>query len=199
MRILHDEMALREETRALEQARPALEMDAHKRQSLWLADTQGDLAERVEATTRKIRELPDGDALFAKEINLLTRVQQVMVEAQQLLGRHITGSETIAAETEAIELLLQTRRINPKRGGGGGSSPGGGGTGDTDQSALAVLGFGEERQAGPTFRNVHQATGVSGRELPAEYRHGLDAFFEALEKSGAAGPDSQGPLRRVPP
>ena len=114
MRILHEEMELREETRALEQARPALEMDAHKRQSQWLADTQGELAERVEATTRKIRELPDGDALFASEINLLTRVQQVMLEAQQLLGRHITGPETIAAETEAIELLLQTRRINPK-------------------------------------------------------------------------------------
>jgi hypothetical protein len=188
MRILHEEMELREETRALEQARPALATVAHGDQAQVLAETQDALAERVAGVHGKIRDLPDGETGFAREIALLTRVQQVMLDAHQLLARHVTGAETIAAETEAIELLLQSRRINPKSGGGGGSSPGGGGIGDTSQSALALLGIGQERQAAVVTRHVHQATGVSGMELPAEFRQGLDAFFQALEQSGAAGP-----------
>ena len=186
MRILHEEMELREETRALEQARPALELDAFATQALALADTQGVLATRVGAVTEKITELPESRAKFAREMALLMRVEEVMLEARQLLARPDTGPEAIAAETEAIELLLQARRINPKSGGGSGSSPGGGGTGDTQQSALALLGSGAERQSGVNPRAVRQSTGVSGAELPAEFRQGLDAFFEALEKSGAA-------------
>ena len=50
-----------------------------------------------------------------------------MDEATEILARPETGSPAIAAETEAIELLLQSKRINPKGGGGGGSNPGGGG------------------------------------------------------------------------
>ena len=187
MRILHEEMELREETRALEQMKPALEQEAFVEQANLLADTQGELAVRVDAVIEKICEVPEGDAKFPREIALLTRVEEVMLEAQQLLASPETGAETIAAETEAIELLLQARRINPKGGGGGGSSPGGGGSGDTDQSALALLGSGAEAKAGSSARSVRQSTGVTGVDLPAEYRQGLDAFFEALEKSGAAG------------
>ncbi len=188
MRILHEEMELREETRALEQAKPALDQDAYLQQANQLADTQAELASRVGDVTEKIRALPESEAKFAREMALLTRVEEVMVEAQQLLVTPETGAETIAAETEAIELLLQTKRINPKGGGGGGgSSPGGGGTGKTDQSALALLGSGAETKADTASRSVRQSTGVSGIELPAEFRQGLDAFFEALERSGTAG------------
>ena len=54
-----------------------------------------------------------------------------MSDATEILARPETGGPAIAAETEAIELLLQSQRINPKGGGGGGSTPGGGGTGTT--------------------------------------------------------------------
>jgi hypothetical protein len=148
-----------------------------------LAETQSELAQRVAKVVSDLRELPEGAAKFGKEIALLTRVEQVMHEATGLLERPETGPETIAAETEAIELLLQAKRINPKAGGGGGSSPGGGGTGTTEQSALALLGSGDERNATVADRNVSQATGVSGSQLPAEFRGGLDAYFGALEAS----------------
>ena len=187
MRILHREMELREETRALEQAEPALEPDAYSTQANSLADTQRELVSRVGDVMEKIRELPDGPVNFARDIAILSRVEEVMREARRLLASPETGPETIAAETEAIELLLQARRINPKGGGSGGASPGGGGTGNTDQSALALLGSGEESEAVYSPRSVRQATGLSGVELPAEYRHGLDLFFEALDKSGTAG------------
>ena len=71
-----------------------------------------------------------------------------MDEATEILARPETGSPAIAAETEAIELLLQSKRINPKGGGGGGSSPGGGGERHDQDSALALLGGGAEREGG---------------------------------------------------
>ncbi len=42
-----------------------------------------------------------------------------MLEASVILEAPETGPTAIAAETEAIELLLQSKRINPKGGGGG--------------------------------------------------------------------------------
>ena len=105
-----------------------------------------------------------------------------------MLARPETGPEAIAAETEAIELLLQARRINPKGGGGGGGgSPGGGGGGEADQSALALIGAGSERDAKTEVRSVGQATGGSGSGFPAEFRSGLDAYFGALEASRSNG------------
>ena len=62
-----------------------------------------------------------------------------MDEATEILADP-RPAPAIAAETEAIELLLQSKRINPTGGGGGGSSPGGGGQGTTNDSALALVG-----------------------------------------------------------
>ncbi len=190
MKILEREIGLREETRALEQVRSILQAEDFAEQAQPLADTQLELQERVAVVTRKIRELPDGEAAFGREIALLSRVEQVMQEAAVLLATPETGPETIAAETEAIELLLQAKRINPKGGGGsGGSSPGGGGSGDTDEAALALVGAGSERNARPQTRDVEMSTGTTGRELPVEFRSGLDAYFSNLEAEGKSLPN----------
>jgi len=183
MKILEKEIALRDETRSQEQARKALDAKEYEKRVKPLAKTQDELAVRVAKVTQKIRELPKGEESFPKEIALLTRVEAVMKEAHGLLARPHTGPETIAAETEAIELLLQAKRINPKGGGSGGSSPGGGGSGTTKQSALALLGSGAERNAKTKVRSAVQATGSNGPELPAEFRRGLDAYFGTLEGS----------------
>ena len=181
LKILEREIALREETRTLEQARAALASDEYKDRAKPLAKTQDDLAKRTVHAAEMILDLRDGGNRFAKELMLLARVEEVMQESHDLLARPETGPETIAAETEVIELLLQARRVNPKGGGGGGSTPGGGGGGDTDESALALIGVGAERNAQSQVRTVGHATGRSGAELPAEFRSGLDAFFNALE------------------
>ena len=181
MKILEAEIDLREDTRAVEQARPALEVEKYTAQTRPLAETQESLGKRVADVVQKIGELPEGPGAFAREIGILSRVEQVMLEAHDLLATPDTGPPTIAAETEAIELLLQARRINPSGGGGGGATPGGGGTGEAEQAALALIGAGDEVQANVQARSVQQATGVAGGELPAEFRSGLDAFFGALE------------------
>ena len=101
----------------------------------------------------------------------------------------ITG-ETGAGKTllvEAIELLLQSKRINPKGGGGGGGGDtpgGGGGTGEPD-AAIALIGAGLNPQESREQRNVAQATGEAEQGFPEEFRAGLDEYFIRLEEKPA--------------
>ncbi len=182
LHILEAEVNLREETRVAEQARPALAKDEFVKRAGKLSQTQDGLSDRVAKLTTRITELPDGEQEFAKEIALLNKVELVMIEAAEILDRPDTGSPAIAAETEAIELLLQSKRINPKGGGGGGSSPGGGGGGTTNDSALALIGSGVNEKEVREDRGVSQATGESGAALPEEFRAGLDEYFNRLER-----------------
>jgi hypothetical protein len=133
-----------------------------------------------------ITALTDGDRKFGRELRLLNAVVQVMDEAAGILGSPDTGARAIAAETEAIELLLQTKRQNPNGGGGGGADPGGGGrAARASSAALADLGPGSDADSAVRARPVGQATGRAGREFPEEFRSGLDVYFSNLERTGA--------------
>ncbi|HEV3025135.1 MAG TPA: hypothetical protein VGX76_21840, partial [Pirellulales bacterium] len=149
MQILEAEIALREETRVAEQSRPALAAEKHAAEAEKLAATQLKLRERVDATVKRVGELPDAQSNFGYELQLLGMVSSVMVEAADILKRPETGGPAIAAETEVIELLLQAKRCNPKAGGGGGgNTPGGGGAEDpAEQPALALVGSGANEKA----------------------------------------------------
>ena len=177
-------MNLREETRVAEQAKPAIKAEEHAKQAEQLSGTQHKLGERTENVVDRIRALENGEEEFAKEIGLLRQVVEVMLDAKTILARSDTGSPAIAAETEVIELLLKSRRINPKGGGGGGADPGGGGGGTTNDSALTLIGSGVNEKENREDHGVSQATGDSGPKLPEEFRTGLDEYFNRLEKSG---------------
>lgn len=183
LQILEAEVNLREETRVAEQARPAVAKEQYARQANGLSNTQHQLQERVDKVTQRIRELPDGEAQFGKEINLLGLVSQVMAEATGILARPETGSLAIGAETEAIELLLQSRRFSPGGGGGGANPGGGGGGGTTNDSALGLIGSGVNEKAVRQAPGAAPSTGDTGATLPEEFRTGLDAYFNRLEKS----------------
>ena len=182
LQILEGEVNLREETRVAEQARPALAAEDFGKQAGALSKTQDGLKDRVVKVTDRIKELPDAEAEFGQEIGLLGQVAVVMEEATGILASPDTGSPAIAAETDAIELLLQSKRINPKGGGGGGNSPGGGGRGTTQDSALALVGNGLNQKEVREDRGTSQATGESGPALPEEFRSGLDQYFNKLER-----------------
>ena len=141
------------------------------------------LEDRVVKVVERIRQLPDGDADFAKEIALLGQVSHVMQDAAGILAGPETGPPAIAAETEAIELLLRSKRINPNGGGGGGANPGGGGSGTTQDSALALLGAGLNQKEVREDQGTEQAVGETGPVWPEEYRAGLDQYFSRLEGS----------------
>ena len=173
---------MREETRVAEQSKSAVTKEVHATQAKGLSKTQLQLQDRVVKVTQRIRDLPEGEELFGKEIALLTKVGEVMTEAKDILATPDTGSRAIAAETEAIELLLQSKRFNPKAGGGGGSNPGGGGSGNTTDSALSLVGRGQNEKEVKDAPGAAQATGETGATLPEEFRAGLDVYFNRLEK-----------------
>lgn len=183
MKILEAEMNLREETRVAEQARPVTARGEHETRGFALSKTQGGLSERVTKLIADINALPDGESEFPKEIRLLTAVEQVMQDATSILREPNTGDPAIAAETEAIELLLRSKKINPKGGGGGGGdTPGGGGTGTTSDTALALIGTGINEKEVREDHRVAQSTGETGSTLPEEFRAGLDEYFNRLER-----------------
>jgi hypothetical protein len=183
LQVLEAEINLREDTRVAEQAKPALAKEQYAQQANGLSKTQGVLQDRIVKVNERIRELPDGDAIFAKEISLLNSVSRAMTDATGILAKPETGSPAIAAETEAIELLLQSKRFGGG-GGGGGSSPGGGGGGTTTDSALSLIGRGVNEKEVRDAPHAAQATGDTGATLPEEFRAGLDAYFNRLEKTG---------------
>jgi hypothetical protein len=187
LKILEGEINLREETRVAEQARPAVKQEKHAEEADRLGAAQETLDERTIAVIERIQQLPDADKEFAYEIALLGEVSGVMQEASDILRKPDTGDPAIAAETEVIEMLLRSKRINPNGGGGGGASPGGGGGGDTQDTALALLGAGLNQQEVREDRGIEQATGESGAELPEEFRAGLDRYFNELETAPAGG------------
>ncbi|QDU89830.1 hypothetical protein Pla175_32260 [Pirellulimonas nuda] len=184
MKILEGEINLREETRVAEQARSAVGEADHAGEAERLSVGQEGLRIRTVALSERILELQDAWRHFGRELNLLTAVEGVMGDATGILARPDTGPQAVAAETEAIELLLASKKINPKGGGGGGASPGGGGGGDTNTPAIALLGRGVNEKEVREAHEVQQTTGETGQALPAEFRAGLDEYFSRLENPG---------------
>ena len=186
MKSLRDEMKLRDETRELENSKAALKEGEHGRKSADLASKQFGIQANTRGAFDDILRLPQGNEKFGKELKLLGAVMKVMDEAAGILDKPDTGAPAIAAETEAIELLLQAKRQG-KGGGGGGSNPGGGGGGNASgEAALSDLGPGQDGDANVNTRPVGQATGKAGRELPEEFKTGLDAYFNKLEAGGGS-------------
>ncbi len=186
MQALRDEMQLRDETRETENAKPALEQEKFSTDAKALSDKQASTRTHVQSAIADIIALEEGEAKFGKELQLLNAVVELMDEAKGILATPETGATAIAAETEAIELLLQAKRNSPKGGGGGGSNPGGGGrAASASSAALADLGPGANADSQVTARAVGQATGRAGREFPDEFKGGLDTYFNLLEGQAA--------------
>ena len=181
MQALRDEMKLRDETRELENAKSALEEEEFTSDAKGLGKKQGGIGMHTQTAIDDILALPQGAEKFGKELKLLNAVVFVMQDAQGILMSPDTGDKAIAAETEAIELLLQAKRAG-KGGGGGGANPGGGGTAASASSAaLADLGPGSDATSSVSARPVGQATGRAGKEFPEEFKTGLDSYFNNLE------------------
>ncbi|MFN6108279.1 MAG: hypothetical protein ACK5EA_27980, partial [Planctomycetaceae bacterium] len=181
MLILEAEVNLREETRVAEQAKPAVPADEHRNEAELLSKTQSVLQDRSIKVRERIAELPEAQELFGKELALMQKVAEVMGEATSILSQPNTGNAAMAAETEALELLLATRRIKPGGGGGGGSTPGGGGTGTTKDAAIALLGRGVNEKEVREDRGVTASSGEAGQVLPEEFRSGLDEYFNRID------------------
>lgn len=188
MQALQDEMALREETREMEATKTAFAPDEYAARVAPLEQKQEDIRAHLDTALADIFVLDDAEKHFGKEIQLLRVVSDIMRESRSILARPETGYEVIATQTEAIELLLQAKRQKPGGGGGGGgSNPGGGGSASGGQGGASLTDIGPggsiEGGSNPVAREVDQSTGKAGRELPEEFRFGLDTYFNELQSN----------------
>lgn len=180
VKVLTAEVDLREQTRGLQQSKSGVSGNEYSALSARLANVQDELGIRLSVVLETINSLPEGPALFKREIHNLSKALLAMADAKQLLADSETGAPAIAAETEAIELLLKAKR--EKKDGGGGSA-----SGSSKQSALAKINVLGKAGSAPSSEIAGSkstpvlATGRAGQELPEEFRLGLDRFFERLE------------------
>ncbi len=175
MRIIDREIQLREETREVEQAKEALTPDEYSERTIALYDTQITLTEDTREVADQISLLPNAqEPLIQQQLAKVAQAADVMGEVEDILAEPNTGPEAIAAITEVIEILLQTRRL-PNAPMVTTAPP-------PTASALTLLGLGDD--SGSAFienRSPRQATGKTGRVLPEEFRQGLDTYFNTLE------------------
>ena len=176
MRIINREIQLREETRELEQAKEAVSPNEYRERSIALYDTQITLTEDTREVEAQISLLPDAHERFIQnQLAKVANAAEVMEEVEDILAEPDTGPRAIAAITEVIEILLQTGRV-PNAPMITTAPP-------ATASALMLLGVGDDTgRASIENRSPRQATGKTGRVLPEEFRQGLDAYFNALER-----------------
>ena len=174
-------MDLRELTRDTEKTRAVTDAEVFEGQTEDLYQQQLELRDRTEAVLEEILAMPDAQQDFGQELQNLRNASAAMRDAEDSLEEGITGPVTVAAETEAIEHLLRTRRGGGGGGGGGGNTPGGGmKKGQTDLSALALAGRSQDLKGKSKDRQVNAKAGSVIGETSAELRESLDRYFEKL-------------------
>lgn len=180
LRLLNREILLREETRELDRARPAMPRAVVREQGAGLSSTQAAMADKSRELVGQIRTLPEADKLEG-DMQKLTSAGTVMDEAAGLLATPETGAPTIAAISEVIEILLETRRVD--------NTPNVMKVKTATASALLLVGMGDDSdQVTIEERAPGQSTGLTGRTLPAEFQQGLDVYFNALEARRTEAP-----------
>lgn len=195
MRSLRHEMQIRDETRETESARPGLSTDRYQEKVAQIEESQAQVREQIDEVVDAITEISK-EGSFSDEQQLLETVSDFMRRSSAVLMRPDTGNEALAYQTEAIELLLQSKRQQsssssssgdsqdpnqspPPAGSGGGKRGGLSDIGPQDKAASpAVL---EKRGSDPT-------SGRAGRELPDEFRRGLDLYFNKIDSASPPKP-----------
>ncbi len=192
MRVRQTEEGLREQTRFLEQ---------HKAGNIGYGESVGRLGGLQKALLASVEKI-GADYPYPQVTGLLDDVGAAMKDAGRLLGVPQTDQETVAAETEVIELLSSTCKKCSSGGAGmpnvsslspellamlmqmmgeGTGKTGGGSTagGDTERASNTTPGPANGAAAGERY--VEKAGGRSGENLPAEFRDALESYFQAVE------------------
>lgn len=185
MRLIDEEMQLRDETRSLDQAKGAMSKDEVEGRLGGLTIYQMANQERTLDVIDDIGRLPNATQAYEEELKKLNNGVTAMGEASSMLVDGMTGEPTVAAETAAIEALLAARRNGPNdqktkdrsQGEGDGSES----LADVE-SPFDILkpsdGFGSEIAP----RDVGAALGRTADSVPEAYRSGLDSFRNRLRK-----------------
>jgi hypothetical protein len=179
MRARVKEEALREQTRAAEEARTAA-APTYAPMARKLAESQFELANDMDRLEKKVKN--------EKLKPLITKVGGEMMNAGTMLNQPDTGSETVAVQTEIIELLAdlmkQCKNCKSKASMmaamGMGMNPGqNAGHADSNMDAPGDGGTGQGVASGD--RDTEKASGVNPADFPEEFREVLESYYQGME------------------
>ena len=191
LRVLESEVNLREQTRVAEQGRKAMSRDEYMAEGIRLSEQQDLIRDQLDQLVEKLDAQPDAALHFGAEIEILSLAVSAMVDATKTLVSPDTGPDAIAAETEAIELMLRSKKVDPDGGASSGGEAVGGAGGDTDEAAVALLGRGLDELSQERESETRFAVGRNQNEVPEPWLEGLQQYHERLEQIRAenGGPE----------
>ena len=186
-------------TRAADEPTPEERLAMHREGSDKIADEQDELSADVQQLVI--------EQTAPKVIELLNGVENIMDEATERLAEADTGGETIAAQTEIIELIHAAAKEKQSQGGGGksggammdmmermmGKKPGGepkpgnqpgdqAGKGQTGESDTGNEASNGQDSGNSETRRVPKAAGATSAALPEEFRKAFDAYNRGAEE-----------------
>jgi len=197
IRMIQGEQNIRNKTRSLERNKP--EMKEYSEKADRIADEQDDLKRMLENVKEKVDD--------QQAVELLEAAGTAMKDAEQMLKKPQTDVETIAAETEVIELLSGAFQQSAKKQQGKGkpgskmmamlmqmlmqgqgkgkgkkpgTKPGQGSTGFSDDPNTRVTG--PDFHKNDPNRNVDQTGGTESINLPEEYKNSIEAFYKKVRE-----------------
>lgn len=185
MRLIADEMQLRDETRSLHQARAAMDKSEAEERLGGLTIYQMANQERTLDTIEDIGRLPNAAQSYEDEIKKLNNAVTAMSEASSMLVDGMTGDPTVGAETAAIEALLAARRNQQDNNEQQERSEGQGDGSESlveIESPFDILKSGDDFGSAIAPRDVGAALGRTTDRVPEAYRTGLDSFLNRLRK-----------------
>lgn len=189
-------------TRAADEPTPKERLAMHREGSDKIADEQDELSADVQQLVI--------EQTAPKVIELLNGVENIMDEATERLAEADTGGETIAAQTEIIELIHAAAKEKQSQGGGGksggammdmmermmgkkpGAGPNGkgnsekasdtGSNGQTGESDTGNEATNGQDSGNSETRRVPKAAGATSAALPEEFRKAFDAYNRGAEE-----------------
>ncbi|MEO1615628.1 MAG: hypothetical protein AAFV88_07260 [Planctomycetota bacterium] len=145
-----------------------------------LSEAQDLLRDRLDVIVDSLQAEPQGELNFAGEIEVLSAASQAMNEATQTLQSRETGAPAIAAETEAIELMLQSNKIKPDDSGSGSASSSQAAA--TKEAAMQLLEEALNPLAKQRRGETETSIGRSRDQVPERLREPVRRFFDQLEQ-----------------
>jgi hypothetical protein len=188
LQIVQGEADLREKTRALEDRRHREPKYAEK--STRLGDEQDELHTRLAELEKKVP--------IPQLVMLMMQARGAMKDAEALLRKPDTGRDTVAAETEVIELLSGVMSQMAQQAGGGGGGAGmmamlmqmmGLGAGQTPGGSMAggttgrlnIPGGGPSKGEKGEERGGPKDAGRVLEQVPPEFRDAVEAYFRKVD------------------
>ena len=186
LRVLESEVNLREQTRMAERGREAMSRQQYMSEAIRLSESQDLIRDRLDQVVGTIQSAPGAALHFAAEMEILSLASSAMVDATKTLVSPETGPDAIAAQTEAIELLLRSKKVDPEGGeSSSGGQAGGSAGGDTNEAAAALLGKSLDALAVERQSETKFAVGRNRNEVPEQWSEGVQQYQLRLEQRRA--------------